>query len=111
MVDNYAKMRRTNAKARKYYEKLGHKVFIKQHTRFDKDIWGLADGCFLTKKGRVVFIQIKSNRFSGEKEIRKFCNDWNCCFEIIMFKDRDDTPYIRSVVPNVTPNYINLKLK
>jgi len=68
-------MRRTNEKVRKYYESLGYMIYIKPHTRWDKDIFHLFDALAIKDK-EVIFIQIKTNKFSGTKKIENFAKKY-----------------------------------
>lgn len=73
MVNNYAKMRRTQAKAKAYLESKGWKVWLIQHTRFQKDIWNLFDGISLHQNERTMaFLQIKSGRLPNLKPYKLF---------------------------------------
>lgn len=79
-----------------FYESLGCLVFIKEHSRYSKDIWGLFDGLVLSLHEGLIFIQIKTNRFGKVTDIGKFCERYGVNADIIMFKDRDNEPYFRS---------------
>lgn len=93
-------MRRTNQKVRAYLEKRGvQKIFIKEHSRFSKDIWGLFDGFYIDTERGIVLMQIKTNRFSGMKSIEDFAKLHRVPCEIIMFKDRDTKAYVKEFLP------------
>lgn len=95
-MNKIRKMQRTNQKVRVYLEKMGAtKVWIKQHTRFEKDIWGLFDGFYIDPERKIVLMQIKTNKFGSVKRIEKFAKLHGVPCEIIMFKDRDKKAYVK----------------
>lgn len=72
MIDNYAKMRRVQAKAKEYLEGKGWKVWMIHHTRFQKDIFSLFDGLAIDKKLGVALIQIRSGSLPSMKPYKLF---------------------------------------
>ncbi len=67
------KMRRSQQKTREHLEKQGYKVWFIQHTRYQKDMWGLFDGIAL--KSNIAYpylIQVKSNSFPTLKPFKEF---------------------------------------
>jgi hypothetical protein len=95
-MNTIQKMRRTNRKARKFYESLGCIVFIKGHFRHEKDIFGLFDAIVISPIDKVLFVQIKSNHFGNIKRIQDFCETFNVNADVICFRDRVKQPYFRS---------------
>jgi len=80
-INNYAKMRRTHAKAKAYLKERGWKVWLIHHTRFQKDIWGLFDGIAVrepkyiscpVRDSRMAFLQIKSGSLPSTTKYRLF---------------------------------------
>jgi len=94
-MNKITKMRRTNQKATRFYRKHGYMVFIKPHTRWNKDIFNLFDGIIIGN-GTAKLVQIKSNQFARTKEIEDFAKKYNVPCEIIVFKDGEKEPRIKS---------------
>jgi hypothetical protein len=91
-------MHRTNAKAAKWLNERGYMIYIVPHSRFSKDIFGIAD-CLAIKDGEVHFIQFKSNHAGNKKELEAFARKHNVNVMLIVFKDRIKEPYIESWNP------------
>jgi hypothetical protein len=101
MINNITKMRRTNQKVREYYKTKGiNKIFIKEHSRWNKDIFGVFDGFFIHPHYGVFFIQIKTNQFGPINKIERFVTENKVNAEIIMFKDREKKPYLKTFIYN-----------
>jgi len=67
-LNHYAKGKRTEAKAKKYYESLGYEVETVRYDKWraNKDYFGLWDLICVSKKG-VVFCQVKANTPPSKK--------------------------------------------
>ena len=75
---------------------MGCLVFIKEHSRHQKDIFGLFDGIIISPTDGVVFIQIKTNSFGNIEKTRSFCEKYEINAEIIVFKNGEKLPHLRS---------------
>jgi len=96
MVNNRAKMRRSNKKVINYLLKKGFSfVYLIPHIRWDtityfknarvhsKDIAGLFDGIAL-KNNKTYYLQISSNRFHTKKPYEEFASKYNV--KVLLFK-------------------------
>ena len=88
MVNNYDKMRRSQAKAKAFlYKELGvDLVWTIQHTRFSNDIFGLWDGLFI-KHEKVRFYQVKSNSKPKLQPFKEFWDKYHIPFLILICYD------------------------
>ena len=79
MINRIAKGNRTQKRLREMLEDKGYLVYMIVHSRYQKDIWGLWDGCSL-KQDEFFFLQAKTNTTGLERKTqphRKFCEKYN----------------------------------
>lgn len=87
MVHKYSKMRRSQARVRKLFERLGGVIWFAPHTRFSKDIFNLFDFVLLLD-GETYFGQVKSNSFPPQKVYEDFARRHKVRAILINVRDR-----------------------
>lgn len=95
MINNISKMHRTNKKGLEWLKGHGYMVEVIAHTRFSKDLFGIADAIAI-KDGEVYFVQMKTNAFGSDKKYDEFFHKYHVNILVMMFKDRVKEPYMRS---------------
>jgi hypothetical protein len=92
-----AKGNRNRLRAIKYLESIGFLVGVVERTgRFikDKDLFGLFDLCCINNKGRVLFVQVKSNYRGKYVVYQEFSRDYKIDCMIMNFIDYKDVKVI-----------------
>lgn len=101
-MNTRSKMWKTNAKARRFLESRGiTHIFCVPHSRFSKDAWGVAD-MFYIEGNEIRLAQLKTNAWGDLRACRKFADDTGVPIVVMMFRDREDTPRVRTICKQVS---------
>jgi len=95
MINKRWKMSTTNKKARKWLTREGFLIYTVPHSRFSKDAFGIAD-MIAIKDGEIFLVQIRTNAWGNMEIFEDFFQKNRVNMLVILFKDREKEPYLRS---------------